>query len=146
MNYRRWLIEELQNYERDKFSLHQTQEELETLEAEFTAIKATNYDKMPGGSGDNVQEEKLLTVLAKKDERQKNLEHTARHVEDIERLLSQLPENERKIIELAVIKKNRYSDYELEEMIGYERTQIWRLKNKALNHLARLKFGVSYQP
>ena len=146
MNYRRWLIEELQNYERDKFSLHQTQEELETLEAEFTTIKATNYDKMPGGSGDNVQEEKLLTVLAKKDERQKNLEHTARHVEDIERLLSQLPENERKIIELAVIKKNRYSDYELEEMIGYERTQIWRLKNKALNHLARLKFGVSYQP
>ena len=146
MNYRRWLIEELQNYERDKFSLHQTQEELETLEAEFSAIKATNYDKMPGGSGDNVQEEKLLTVLAKKDERQKNLEHTARHVEDIERLLSQLPENERKIIELAVIKKNRYSDYELEEMIGYERTQIWRLKNKALNHLARLKFGVSYQP
>lgn len=146
MNYKKWLIEDLQNLQRDRFAILQAQEELATLEAEFTAIKATNFDKMPTGSGDNVQEEKLLTVLAKKEERKTNLTATEKHVRDIERLLDQLPENERKVIDLAVIDRNRYADFELEQLLGYERTQIWRLKNKALNHLARLRFGASFQP
>ena len=146
MNYRKWLIEDLQNLERDKFAILQAKEELITLEAEHTAIKATNFDKMPSGSGDNIQEEKLLTVIAKKEERRANLEHTSRHVQDMERLLNQLPDDERRIIERAVIRQEKYASDSLAEELGYERTQIWRLKNKALNHLARLRYGSSYQP
>ena len=145
MNYKKWLIEDLQNLERDRFAISHLAEELETIKAEYAAIKATNYDKMPAGSGDNIQEEKLLTAIAKKDELSANLEYTKRHVSDMERLLSQLPDDERLIIQRTVINKEKYATDALAEELCYERTQIWRLKNKALCHLARLRHGSSYQ-
>lgn len=145
MNYKKWLIEDLQNLERQKFAITQLQEELETVEAEYTAIKATNYDKMPGVSGDNVQEEKLLTAIAKKDELAANLKWTQKHVADMERLLGQLPDDERQIIQRTVINKEKYAAETLANELCYERSQIYRLKNKALMHLAQLRHGASYQ-
>ena len=55
MNYKKWLVEDLQNLERQRFAITQLREELETVVAEYDAIKATNYDKMPSGSGTIVQ-------------------------------------------------------------------------------------------
>lgn len=145
MNYKKWLIEDLQNLERQKFAISQLQEELETVEAEYAAIKATNYDKMPSGSGDNIQEEKLLTAIAKKDELEANLKYTEKHVADMQRLLDQLPDDERRIIEVTVIKKEKYAAESLADELGYERAHIYRLKSRALMHLAQLRHGASYQ-
>lgn len=145
MNYKKWLIEDLQNLERQKFAITQLQEELETVKAEYAAIKATNYDKMPKGSGENIQEEKLLTAIAKKDELEANLKFTRMKVADMERLLAQLPDDERLIIQRTVINKEKYAADSLADELCYERTQIWRLKNKALCHLTQLRHGASYQ-
>ena len=146
MNYKKWLIEDLQNLERQKFAIIQLQEELCTVEAEYAAIKATSYDKMPSGSGDNIQEEKLLTAIAKKDELEANLKYTQKKVADMERLLDQLPSDERRIIEISVIRKDKYAADNLADELGYERAHIYRLKNRALMHLAQLRHGASYQP
>lgn len=145
MNYKKWLIEDLQNLERMKFAITQLQEELYTVEAEYTAIKATNYDKMPSGSGDNIQEEKLLTAIAKKDQLAANLRYTQRHVADMERLLNQLPDDERRIIECMVISGGKYAADSLADELGYERRQIYNKRNAALSHLAQLRHGASYQ-
>ena len=146
MNYKKWLVEDLQNLERQRFAITQLREELETVVAEYDAIKATNYDKMPSGSGTNVQEEKLLTAIAKKDELTKNLKYTKRHVADMDRLLNQLPDDERQIIERTVINREKYAAESLADELGYERRQIFNKKNMALNHLAQLRHGASYQP
>lgn len=146
MNYKKWLVEDLQNLERQRFAITQLREELETVVAEYDAIKATNYDKMPSGSGTNVQEEKLLTAIAKKDELAKNLKYTKRHVADMDRLLNQLPDDERQIIERTVINREKYAAESLADELGYERRQIFNKKNAALNHLAQLRHGASYQP
>lgn len=146
MNYKKWLVEDLQNLERQRFAITQLREELETVVAEYDAIKATNYDKMPSGSGTNVQEEKLLTAIAKKDELTKNLKYTKRHVADMDRLLNQLPDDERQIIERTVISREKYAAESLADELGYERRQIFNKKNMALNHLAQLRHGASYQP
>ena len=145
MNYKKWLIEDLQNLERQRFAISQLREELETVEAEYAAIKATNYDKMPSGSGDNLQEEKLLTAIAKKDELEKNLIFTEKHVADMERLLAMLPDDERRIIERTVIKQEKYAADSLADELGYERAHVYRLKNRALMHLAQLRHGAAYQ-
>lgn len=146
ISYKKWLIDDLQSLERMRFAIAQLREELETVEAEYAAIKATNYDKMPSGSGDNLQEEKLLTAIAKKDELTANLRHTEKHVSDMERLLAQLPDDERRIIERTVIGKEKYATASLAEELGYEQAHIYRLKNRALMHLAQLRHGASYQP
>ena len=146
MNYRKWLIEDLQCLNRQRFAIGQLESELATVEAEYAAIKASNYDKMPSGSGDNFQEEKLLTAIAKKDELAKNLEYTRKHVADMERLLNQLPDEERLIIERSVINQEKYAAETLADELGYERRQIFNKKNAALTHLAQLRHGASYQP
>ena len=145
MNYKKWLIEDLQNLSRQKFAIVQLQEELETVEAEYAAIKATNYDKMPSGKGTNVQEEKLLTAIAKKDELSANLEYTKRHVADMERLLTALPDDERLIIERMVLSNEKYAADMLADELGYERRQIYNKRNQALTHLAQMRHGTAYQ-
>ena len=146
ITYKDIMCRDLQNLNRWKFAIIQQESELETLELEFTAIKATNYDKMPGGSGDNVQEEKLITAIAKKDELEANITWNKKRVEDLERLLDQLPDDERRIIERTVINSEKYAADSLAEELGYERTQIWRIKNKALARLTQLRHGAAYQP
>lgn len=146
ISYKKWLIDDLQSLERMRFAIAQLREELETVEAEYAAIKATNYDKMPSGSGDNLQEEKLLTAIAKKDELTANLRYTEKHVADLDRLLQQLPDDERQIIERTVIRQEKYAADSLADELGYERAHVYRLKNRALMHLAQLRHGASYQP
>ena len=129
-----------------KFSILQIQSELETINAEYAAIKATNYDKMPSGSGDNLQEEKLVTAIARKDQKEAELKLNRMRVADMERLLEQLTDDERRILERMVINKEKYATDGLQEELGYERTQIYNIKNRALMHLAQLRHGAAYQP
>lgn len=145
MNYKKWLIEDLQQLDRCRFSIVQMTEELQTLEAEFSAIKATNYDKQPGGSGDNIQEEKLLTSIAKRDELRSNLKYTKRKVADMERLLSQLPTDERRVVERMFIGKEKYAGDNLAEELDCDTTTVYRIKNRALLHLAQMRYGFAYQ-
>ena len=146
MNYRNWLVDDLKDLNRMRFSIPQMKSELVTLDAEFTAIKATDYDKIPGGAGGNVQEEKLLSVLARKEELEKNLEATQRHVLDLDRLLNALSDEERRVIDRMFVNRERYAQERLSEELGYESAQIYRVKNRALLHMAQMRFGKGYQP
>lgn len=143
MNYRKWLMEDLQNLERYKFSVLQMQSELETLEAAMTSIRATDWDKIPGGSG--TQTDKMLTAIAKKDELSANLEATSKFVEDMERLVSELPDDERRIVERMYIHREKYAVENLTAELGYETAHIYRLKNQALLHMAQMRYGKGFQ-
>lgn len=143
MNYRKWLMEDLQNLERYKFSVLQMQSELETLEATMTSIRATDWDKIPGGSG--TQTDKMLTAIAKKDELSANLEATSKFVRDMERLVSELPDDERRIVERMYIHREKYAVENLAGELGYETAHIYRLKNQALLHMAQMRYGKGFQ-
>lgn len=129
-----------------KFAISQMNEELETITAEYASIKATNYDKMPSGSGGNPQEEKLITVIARKDELTAKLRFTERKVADLERLLAQLPDDERRIVDCMEVNRESKAADRLAEELGYESRQIFRKRNSALNHLCQLRYGAAYQP
>lgn len=146
MNYRKWLIEDLQNLERHRYSIHQMEKELEAIEAEYTAIKATNYDKMPTVSGENLQEDKMLSAIARRDEVSKNLEATKRHVELMDGLLDQLSSDEQRVIVVMFVKHEKYGHEMLSVELGYEKSQIYDIRGRALTHLAQLRWGVGYQP
>ena len=146
LTYKSILENDLMKLNKWKFAIIQIQSELETLEAEYAAIKATSYDKMPNGSGDNFQEEKLITAIAQKDQKEAELRLNKMRVADLERLLAQLTDDERRILERMVINKEKYATDSLQEELGYERTQIYNMKNRALMHLAQLRHGAAYQP
>ncbi len=145
MNYRKWLLEDLENLERRRFSITQMESELETIDAEYAAIKATNYDKVIVQSSGNAQEEKLLTAIAKKEELQANLKATRMFVEDMDRLLGQLTDEENQVIYHMCILREKNAVTRLCEDLNYEKTRIYGIRNEALTHLAHLRFGKGYQ-
>lgn len=146
LTYKDLIRTDLSNVNRWKFSIVQHKEELETLNAEFTAIKATNYDKMPSGSGENKQEEKLITIIARKGQLEAELKLNERKVADIERLLNELNDDERRIIERIVINRDKYAADSLAEELCYDRTHIYKIMDGALKKLCQLRYGASYQP
>jgi len=146
MNHKKWLIEDLRDLERLRFSIPQMEAELATLEAERTAIQATNYDKIPGGSGGNAQEDRLINALARRDALQADLKATRLHVAALERLLDGLPDDERRIVQVMFIAGEKYAVGRLSEELGYEAAHIYRLKDRALGHLAQMRWGVGYRP
>ena len=145
MNYRKWLIEDLQRLESDRFALSHIVAELETVKAEYAAIKATDYGKMPSGSGTNTQEEKMLTALAKKYELEASLEATQRKVADMDSLLDALTDNERRVIERMCIAKEFNGAERLSAELNYSIKQIYRIRDDAMTKLAKLRFGSLYQ-
>lgn len=146
ITYKSIIENDLMKLNKWRFAIVQIESELETLDAECAAIKATNYDKMPAGSGDNLQEEKLVTAIARKDQKEAELKLNKMRVADLERLLEQLTDDERRILERMVINKEKYATDGLSEELGIEIAQIYRIKNRALMHLAQLRHGAAYQP
>ena len=66
-------------------------------------------------------------------------EYLTRHIADMERLLSQLGEQERAVIETTVIcRKNSVPDM--------NKKQLYVIKRNAIDELCRLRFGVAYRP
>lgn len=146
ITYKDMMIRDLSQLKRWKFAVMQESEELETLELEYATIKATNYDKMPGGSGENIQEEKLITVIAKKDQLAAELALNHRRIADMERLLEQLPDDERQVIDRMIINNEKYAADTLSQELGYETRQIYNKRNAALAHLVSLRHGAAYRP
>lgn len=146
LTYKSIVENDLRKLNKWRFALVQIQSELETINAEYAAIKATNYDKMPGGSGDNIQEEKLITAIVKKGQKEAEYELNSRKIADMERLLTQLPTDERRVVECMVVNKGQYSVDRLADELGYERAQIYRKKDRALRTMAQLRYGAAYQP
>lgn len=142
ITFKQLMISDLQKIKDWRFAINQMTEELQTLNAEYTAIKATNYDKMPSGSGDNYQEEKLLTAIAKRDQKKHELQLTKRRLADLERLLEQLSQEERSVIYKTIIERGRVDAIANE--LHCEVRQVYNRRNAALSHLVRLRHGAAY--
>lgn len=143
---REWLLKDLRQLNSDRFAVTQLQSELEALELEFTAIKATNYDKIPTGSNGNSQRDNLENAIAKKQHIETSLAATKAHVENMERLLAQLQPIDRKIIEKLEVAKGSYSTEIVAEEIGLEVRQTLNRKREAIEKLIQMRFGQGYQP
>lgn len=143
MNYiKDWLIPDLKNLEARRSSLSHIREEIETLKAEADAIKAVEYDRVTvQGGGGNVQEEKLLTNIAKRQELEANYTVTKRQVDELDALLAELPKDERLILERMFINRERNAAESLAVTLGYDVSRIYQKKNEALLDLARRRFG-----
>lgn len=144
ITYRDLMINDLQKLRDWQFSITQMQEELATLDSEYSTIKATNYDKMPVGSGENTQEEKLISAIAKIDQKREELKLTKRRVKDIERLLDHLTEDERTIIRRTILDREPFE--RIASDIHCDIRQVYNKRNSALAHLVRLRHGAVYHP
>ena len=133
MNYRKWLIEDLRDLERLRFACSQLRAELATCEAEIAAI---------GNPRDREHAEWLLDARARLEDFGANLRATEMHVADMDRLLSGLPEEERTVVRGMYVVGGKDAVGGLTEKLHVETAQIYRIKDRAIDHLAQLRWGV----
>lgn len=143
--HREWLMGDLASLQTHRAAIKNLSEELKSLELEFTALKATAYDKMPGGSGDNSNLEKIELNLAKREEIILCLNATRSHVAYMENLLGQLDPNDKDLIEKTVVLHSMTHE-KMAEKLGVDPRTISNRKREVINKLLTLRFGSGYNP
>lgn len=135
-------IEDLREYRAVKESLGTLPEEIRALEEDMQLVKGTRYDKTPVEGGTSGYEERLINYIDRKGRLEQNLDLAQARVERIERGLSVLTENERLVLTRFYIHREpRYLDRLCGEL-GYEKTAVYGLKNRALKRFTLAMYGV----
>ena len=135
-------IEDLREYGALKESLGTLPEEIRALEEDMQLVKGTRYDKTPVEGGASGYEERLINYIDRKGRLEQNLDLAQAKVERIERGLSVLTENERLVLTRFYIHREpRYLDRLCGEL-GYEKTAVYGLKNRALKRFTLAMYGV----
>lgn len=135
-------IEDLREYRAVKESLGTLPEEIRALEEDMQLVKGTRYDKTPVEGGASGYEERLINYIDRKGRLERNLAYAKAKVEIIERGLSVLTDNERLVLTRFYIHREpRYLDRLCGEL-GYEKTAVYGLKNRALKRFTLAMYGV----
>ena len=143
--HREWLMSDLKKLQTDRKALSNLQDELHSLETEYTVLKATAYDKVPGNSGGNSQLDKIELNMAKREELIVCLKATREHVEYMENILGQLDRNERELIEKTIILHSKTME-QMAEQLGIDPRQVYNRRRDAIDNLMHLRFGRGYRP
>lgn len=135
-------IDDLREYEALRESLGTLPDEIRALEEDMQLVKGTRYDKTPVEGGASGYEERLINYIDRKGRLEQNLGMAQAKVERIERGLSVLTENERLVLTRFYIHREpRYLDRLCGEL-GYEKTAVYGLKNRALKRFTLAMYGV----
>ena len=143
--HREWLMDDLANLQTDRKAIQNIQKDIKSLESEYTVLKATCYDKVPGNSCGNSQLDKMELNLAKREELNLCLNGTIEHVKYMEDLLGQLDRNERELIEKTIVLHSATNE-KIAEQLGVDPRTIYRKKSEVIGKLLRLRFGRGYRP
>lgn len=143
MDWKSTAVQRLKDYEARKKAVSLLNEQLENLEAQFTAIKGARTDAEPVRGGDgNRREDMLLSNIVLRDELVENKRIAEREVAITEKGLAVLSEEERKILEAFYIARPYNHILRLCEALNVEKSEVYRRKNAALDKFTIACYGV----
>lgn len=142
MKYTDWLIPQLRDYEARKQFLADAPDRLRELEERSTAIRAAKTDGIPTHDGVSPYEDAIIANLAEREKIAANVKMVSEDIARLDSALEQLSAQERLVIQRFYI--HRTSDYieRLSDELCLERSQVYRVKDHAVIHLARILFGI----
>lgn len=141
MNYKDRLIPELKTLQDKREALINIPEQIKILEMRYGALRAARTDAQPVSGDISRRENDLLCNIAERDTLKADLTATQREVDLMDGALSKLSEVEQRVIDYAYINRRKNYIEQLCEELGYERTQVYRIKDAALIKLARKLYG-----
>lgn len=143
MKWTECAIADLKKYRAMSESLTNIPERIKMLEIRFKSVKSGSSDSTPVQGGGNKAEDAVIDNIVER-ERLKWLYFADRRlVRLIERGLSELSQEERLVIDLFYIDRPRNHLDELTKRLGYEKTQIYRIKDDALYKFTMTMYGIA---
>ncbi len=141
MEYYGFAIQRLKDYDFRKGSIPTIKLQIETLEAQYLAIKSPQFDGMPRGSGEK-NENMLIENIAKRDELRFNLDIAEREVLITEKALSALSDDEKVILELFYISRPYNHIQKLMDKLHVSQSELFRRKDLALRKFTMAAYGI----
>lgn len=143
MNWKNAAISDLERYERQKQSLENICERISILEDSYTSLKTAVTDKAPIRGGSSKMEDEMLNNIVERERLEFTYNATKRLVELTEKGLDGLANDEKRILELFYIRRHKAHVERLMEELGYEKTKIYALKDKALYDFTTFMYGLT---
>ena len=129
------------DYRSKKESLSQTNAELARLNQEMMGIKSSLGSKIEIDKSYDF-DERLINIIARREELKFAQENTIRWLEIIDNALSALNEEERLILHRFYIDRGKNSIDLLCEELYLERSRVYKLKDRAIRHFTLVLYGV----
>lgn len=142
MKWSNCAIEDLKKYNALKESVENIKERIEALETRFLGIKNSNTDKIPVSGRGSKWEDSMLDNIVERERLELLLKSNERLIMVIEKGLNQLTKTERLVLDRFFICRTRNHVEDLAEELRLEKSQIYRLKEEALQKFTRLMYGI----
>ena len=142
MKYTDWLIPELRDLEAKRQFLSSAPDRIRELRQRSTAIRSARADATPARGGATPYEEAMINNMAARQKLEANIRIVSRDVKWLEDGLEKLSESERLVLDRFYVHRVSGHVDRLMKELNMEQAQVYRLKDQALIHLARVLFGV----
>lgn len=143
MDWKKESIERLREYEARKKALVLIPEQIETLELNFTAIRAAAADETAvKGGGGNKGENALINNIAMREELKRNLDIAKKEVEITEKGLSELTEEQQTVLIRFFVCRSRGHVETLCEELCLEKSSVYKIKDEALKKFTMVCYGI----
>lgn len=114
-------------------------DEIRRVDLALTSPRVSNPEKLPGGNGEN---DRLERLIVRRDELKLRLEIAALSVRAVERALDTLAPDERHVLEVMDVYRQRGAPARLAEALHYsDVSTVYKLEARALDHFALAMFG-----
>ena len=134
MDYRTFK-NELENYYSYIKEIDELKEEIDNIIYEMSGVKAVNYQKIPMNANPELSHERLLELIEKKEEKEKEIERLNLNVKAIENALSKMDARDKKMCIDLIAKKG--NAYKLGDEYGYTRSGVWARVRREIEHILR---------
>ena len=143
VDWKRETIEDLRRYEYHKLCLINIPAKVQALDEQMQAIRCGISETEPvSGTGNNRAEDRYLSCIAEKEKLKHNYQAIARQVKIMDTALAQLNDQERLVLERFYMNRPPRHVERLMEELGYEKSQVYRLKDNALKSLTISIYGI----
>lgn len=133
----------LHRYQGSSASIQNTADAIRILEIDAVSIKSATTDQTPVQGGGNVREERLNANITKRDELKRRQEQAKLTVKIVNRALGTLNADERHILEVKHITRQRGATERLRREYGYwDKSAVYKRESRALEHFALAAFAI----
>ena len=142
MNWKTSAESDLRTYNIRRQSLDNIQERITALKATQDGLRAVAADSEPIKGGTSKYEDKLINSIVEIERLKLNYVAANRLVKLIEKGMEGLSEEEREVVDAFYITATERCVDVLRERLGYEKSQIYRIREKALYKFTLSCYGI----
>lgn len=142
MNWKTEAKEKLRKYGAMHVAVVNIPEEIKRLDIDAKSIRAANSDTTPVAGGGNRREEALVNNILQRQELTRTLEQAHLWLRSVDRALSALSGEEKKILHRLYIYPQKNSVDQLCKELDMEASSIYRRRDRALEQFTIALYGI----